>query len=196
MLQVKSTKIAGDIGVKLRNDISRLEIRKYLNMKTTLGYQEFDTVDWDATQFKMNNNPQHHKIWITKHLSGFCGINKYLQQCDKIKAATCTSCKEPNTIEYTRNMIYFIDPAREELWSNAVNDLDKWLCKQQTEPNLLMATILHLSHKGRRTFENITLNTLSLHQLASEQEKLDGITSWSEKLYQISRDTGSILSFQ
>ena len=81
-------------------------MRAHLNKIKKLGYQKFDNVDWHIMEKKMEKTPQYHKIWMTKHLSGFFGTNKYLQQQDNNKPSIYPCCKNPNVIEDERHNLH------------------------------------------------------------------------------------------
>ena len=79
-------------------------MRSFLQGNDRLDCQSFDKVDWEAMDHKMQKTPTHHKIWITKHLSGFCGTNKCKNHRDNAHTTMCPCCKDPNIIEDTRHI--------------------------------------------------------------------------------------------
>ena len=172
IMRVRSEKITGDIGIPLRNEVSRIQMRSFLHKNNRLQCQNFDQVDWNAMNHKMNTTPTHHKIWITKHLSGFCGTNKCKNHRDSTQTTMCPCCKNPNIIEDTRHILHCTDPQREELWSDSLQDLEKWLWSRQTEPTLLASIITYIKYRGTISFYTATKNNYSLQVLASEQDAI------------------------
>jgi len=167
---IKSAKITGDIGVPLRDEVSRLSMRKFLNSKGRLSLQGFDLVDWNAMQHKMKTTPTHHRIWISKHLSGFCSINKRRNMWDKTHPTMCPCCKDPGIVEDTRHLMHCTDPIREELWADSVTELKQWLTESQTNPQLISAIISYVSNRGETSFTTIASSSPTLRTLANDQD--------------------------
>ena len=62
---INNEKIIGDVGPPLRNEISRIKMRKFLSKKKILNYVAFDEVDWLAVE----------NLWLKNHSN----INSGLQ---------------------------------------------------------------------------------------------------------------------
>ena len=172
IMHIRSEKVTSDIGLPLRNEVSRIQMRTFLQGNNRLDCQSFDKVDWEAMSHKMRKTPSHHKIWITKHLSGFCGTNKCQNQRDKAHATICPCCKNPDIVEDTRHILHCTDPLREELWSDSLKDLEKWLWSRLTEPTLLTSILTYIKYRGTKTFVNTIPRYSSLQALASDQDAI------------------------
>ena len=152
IVRINGKKATGDIGPPLRDEISRTSMRQFLSFKGILPIHIFDRIDWDAIKHKMHNTKQQHRIWITKHLSGFCATNKMLQKRNPHQDPKCPCCKI--TIEDTRHQLHCLDPERKELWDDSVDELRKWLTEVDTEPNLNYSITTYIRDKGHTNFSD------------------------------------------
>jgi hypothetical protein len=172
IMRVRSQKVTDDIGIPLRNEVSRLLMRSFLHGNNRLHCQSFDKVDWEAMGQKMKTTPTHHKIWITKHLSGFCATNKSKNHRDRSHATMCPCCKNPNIIEDTRHILHCTDPLRTELWNDSLKDLEQWLWNRQTEPTLLSTILTYIKYRGIITVSDTLSNNSPFQTLADDQDAI------------------------
>ena len=172
IIRVRGIKVLGAIGPPLRNEVSRLNMRRFLASKGRLSLQGFDEVDWDAMEVKMASTPDQHRIWITKHVSGFCGTNHMLNKRSSSNSTICPCCKDPDIIENTLHQLHCKDLQRVELWENSVKSLKKWLTFKQTSPLLLIGIIRYVSGKGVDTYSCVENNTHDLRILSVSQDMI------------------------
>ena len=55
-MHIRSEKVTSDIGLPLRNEVSRIQMRSFLQGNDRLDCQNFDKVDWEAMDHKMQKN--------------------------------------------------------------------------------------------------------------------------------------------
>ena len=172
VIRVRGIKVLGAIGPPLRNEVSRLNMRRFLVSKGRLSLQGFDEVDWDAMEVKMASTPDQHRIWTTKHVSEFCGTNHMLNKRNSSNPTHCPCCKYPSIIEDTSHQLHCTDIQRVELWEQSVKSLEKWLKFKQTSPLLLIGIIRYVVGKGAVTYRCVENNTPTLRLLSVSQDML------------------------
>ena len=172
VLRVRGIKVLGAIGPPLRNEVARLNMRQFLASKGRLSLQGFDEVDWDAMEVKMASTPDQHRIWITKHVSGFCGTNHMLNKRKSSHSTICPCCKDPAIIENTFHQLHCTDIQRVELWEKCVKSLEKWLAFKQTSPLLITGIIRYVSGKGAVAYSSVKNNTHQLRLLSVSQDTI------------------------
>ena len=67
-------KLIGSTGKHIRNMISHSEMRENLHKKGKMTWRIFNQVDWNAIRDMMNEPTCTFRVWISKHVSGFCGV--------------------------------------------------------------------------------------------------------------------------
>ena len=87
----------------------------------------------------MRNLDQLYKVWITKHVSGFCVTNKIMVYRSKAQSPTYSLCEEV-VIEYTHHQVYYTH--------NCILIIEAWLAKNNTHPSLRHSIINYV--QGRR----------------------------------------------
>ena len=172
VIRVDNKKITGDIGQPLRDAVSLLAMKKHLIENNTIVPRAFGVIDWDAVGKKMSNTSQQHKIWITKHVSGFCATNKMMFKRGLEDHTKCPCCNLPGIVETTRHQVKCTDPERILLWKDSVNDLKQWLSEKDTDPNLQELIIGYLHGRGEVTLGNISNLPVRFQQLAEEQDSI------------------------
>lgn len=68
---VKGNNIVNNLGKHIKDDLSRIAMRKKLSDSGKLSTQGFDLVDWVAQEKMMSQRSQQYRLWLTKHVSGF-----------------------------------------------------------------------------------------------------------------------------
>ena len=173
MVWIRNKKIIGNVGPALRNEVSRLSMKAFLcnPKRAILTIPAFDEVDWQSVEVMMKNEPQQFNLWISKHVSGFCGTNKMLYKRKQSSSPYCPVCKHPNIEESTRHQALCRDTYRQQIWIDSVSHLDKWLAKVDTHPTLHYCITEYMLRKGTRSMRNI-LRGAELLPLALSQDEI------------------------
>jgi hypothetical protein len=78
--------------------------------------------------------PDTFKYWISKHVSHFCGTNRFLSKIDPSIKNICLSCGQPD--KSTSHITRCSDPGRIASLEAAVEDLSDWMDENDTDPIL------------------------------------------------------------
>ena len=74
--KVSGRELKGGIGKEVCDERSRRTMRELLSNKGSMKRTAFDLVDWGDIDKIMDNSPQQFCLWVTKHVSKFCGTKK------------------------------------------------------------------------------------------------------------------------
>jgi hypothetical protein len=90
--------------------------------------ENFPFVYREGMERVMKSFPEMFRIWVTKHVSTFQGINQQLARIDKLVLNVCPSCKCHD--ESTSHITWCRDPGCARILKDLVEQLVKWLYDQ------------------------------------------------------------------
>lgn len=107
------------------------QARVHYNNADIIPHELFDAVDWDNLEKVMKPRPEMWSVWVTKHISNFCGTNHMLQNIYRDVANRCSSCgctlkKKAIHIVHCHNLV------RMTAYYSSVDKLQDWMKKEQT----------------------------------------------------------------
>ena len=70
--------------------------RKLFHSRKIVDRKYFRLIYWDGIETCMKQYPTMFRVWVTKHVSHFCGTNRQLSRIDPNVSNTCPSCGYPN----------------------------------------------------------------------------------------------------
>lgn len=125
----------------------------------------------------MHHYPKMFWVWLTKHVSEFCGSN--VQQYYWSKGALspkCNSCSKQE--EYTMHICRCKDPGHNHLFQMSVGELHSWLVTALGELSIAFVISTYLLAWGETTLKSVTGNSWQdLAVIAKHTDKLgwDGL---------------------
>ena len=75
---VADQKMTGDPSRHIRNEIFGTDLREHLDDRGILTADAFALVDWDALGDASDTFPALYRLWVSKHVSGHCGVGKMI----------------------------------------------------------------------------------------------------------------------
>ncbi len=88
--------------------------------------EDFHLVWWDGVRRAMNGFPKMHRVWLTKHVSEFCGNNVQMYYWSKgTQSPKCEFCLTVD--EYTMHICRCRDCGRSLMFQVLVTKLTLWL---------------------------------------------------------------------
>lgn len=113
--------------------------------------------------------PKRFRVWITKHVSGCCGVNSHLNHIDSSVENICPSCGLKGTVrtdertgkthnvggETTHHITVCPDHDRTLLFRNSVSGLVSWMDSNDTDPFLSELIEQYLRHRGHNTMYEV-----------------------------------------
>ena len=130
----------------------------------------FHLVNWDAVHRVMTKLPQMYRVWITKHVSGFCGTNKQLSRMQSSTQNRCMCCcrRGEDRLHITRCP----DPGRSAMFNQTVEDLINWMKRSNGDIDLILVLQAYLKLRGKTPMRRICSTIPRLHIMARDFDRL------------------------
>jgi hypothetical protein len=144
--------------------------RDLFHDKKIIPSQYFHLVNWEALHRVMHTLPQMYRVWLTKHVSGFCGTNKQLSRMSSSMDNKCMCCggKNEDKLHITRCP----DPGRTTLFTQTVLELIEWMTKSNSDRELILALQAYLIQRGKKPMKRICATMPHLHTMAHDCDRL------------------------
>jgi len=120
--------------------------RKYYHGKKKIHKDHFDLIYGRGMGKVMQRFPIMFRKWVAKHVSGCCGVRRYLSKWDKSVKNVCPTCAARN--EDTAHITLCRDPHRVKVYRRSIRSLEAWMVKNQTDPVLIEMIREYLSDRG------------------------------------------------
>jgi hypothetical protein len=138
--------------------------------------EDFHLVWWDCLGATMSGYPKMYRVWLTKHVSEFCGSNDQQFYWSKgLHSPKCDSCGVQD--EYTMHICRCKDPGRNQLFHLTINELHSWI-----ESTCAVATTIgaYLHARGEITMQSLVNDTCADMIMVSEHSDRLGWDSFLE----------------
>ena len=162
--------------------------RKFFDKRGIIRSNDFHLIHWDNLSKTMDSLPRMFQVWITKHVSGFCGNNKHLVRLYPSITNQCHCCGAPN--ESTNHITRCPNPGRVKMFDETVFDLIQWMKSRDGHPTLIQAIQTYLQHRGKARMTTICKDWPALHSLAQDHDRI----GWDNFI--MGRISTSLLTFQ
>jgi len=128
--------------------------RKHYHDKKKIHKDHFDLIYWKGMDKVMNQRfPLMFRKWVAKHVSGCCGVRRYLSYWDKSIQNVCPTCAAHN--EDTAHITLCRDPHRKKVFRRSVKNLETWLDDNQTDPILIEMIRDYLLDRGESSMTSL-----------------------------------------
>jgi hypothetical protein len=122
---------------------------------------------WDGLGTAMSCYPKMYCVWLTKHVSDFCGNNVQLYYWSKgTHSPKCKCCGIMD--KYTMHICRCLDPGRNEMFRISVGELTSWLIETLGKHSVASTVEMYLLARGEAKMSscvhgaNVGLVTLSV----------------------------------
>jgi hypothetical protein len=144
--------------------------REHCKVKEGLPTSAFDLIDWDSIHDARTMAPDLFNIWMTKQVSGHCGVGKMMKRWKFWDDSKCHSCDEPN--EDTCHILYCLHKDCHRAWDEAVVGLDKWMTSIDTDPLIQYCIVSTLSPRDPNTIFHAYTDSPCTYVVAAEQDNI------------------------
>lgn len=96
-LEVQGRKIAKNVVRQIYNHVSCKRMRHFWNRHNRTPKHLFSDVAWEAIAGAMKLTKPGRRQWITKHATGFCGVNSTLVVWKDKEDPACVRCGQEET---------------------------------------------------------------------------------------------------
>ena len=138
--------------------------------KKLLPSRHFDLVDWDNVDRTITSLPKMLQVWITKHVSGFCGTNTHLSLINPAQTNRCQCCG--SAAETTKHITRCPNPGRVKMFDDTVTTLINWMDSKHGYPPLTHSIHTYLRFRGRRSMTVICTDVPTLSAFARDHDRL------------------------
>ena len=136
-----------------------------------------DLIDWTAIHKAMRQSPDGLRRWVTKQVTGMCGVGKFLKRWGESPSDACPLCGQP---EDTRHVLSCQDPRALLFWNDRYEKLSTWMRSSQTHPEIQHSFLLLLNCWRHNTPCNLSFPQ-TIRRAVSAQRRI-GIQGLSEGL--------------
>ena len=138
------------------------KIKSYWETKRNLGIQTSRTTDWVALRKSAKHYPKWK--WLSKHVTGICGVGIMLQLWKHQEHSSCPRCGTAR--ENVEHILLCTAPSATSIWDNAIDKLAIWLEENDAEPHL--AEIICTSLRAWRNKERLPFPTRDIPIIVME----------------------------
>ena len=115
--------------------------------KNIIRPEHFYLVWWDALGAAMSSYPKMYHVWITKHISEFCGTNVQQYYWSKgEQSPKCNICGDQD--KYTTHICRCRDPGRLQMFQISVQEVFDWMSKTIRRSDIALAISTYLLGRG------------------------------------------------
>ncbi len=152
-LEISGKWVRGSPRQALDSDWGFWSARELFHEKNILSRDDFHLVWWDGLAEAMARYPKMYRVWMTKHVSGFCG-NNVQQYCwsKGDHSPKCEFCGKED--EYTSHICRCDDPGRDSMFRTSVSELTSWMINTLGENYIASTVEGYLPGRGRVTMES------------------------------------------
>ncbi len=141
ILTIQNERIGKNFEQQIYDYISASSMMSFWEKKRKLTHDTFFCVDWDSIHKASSTSTKHTTRWINKHATGICGTNNNLLLWKQRDDDTCPRCDQP---ESSIHVWRCQGCGANELWTQHLSNLEKWLESQHTAPMLQYALLDNL----------------------------------------------------
>jgi hypothetical protein len=140
--QLRQEKISSSLQKTLTNRIQTKQIRKYWVRKSKFSAHTESYIDWISSKKSRLGLQRSRQKWLSKWLTGFCGVGVMLQLYNYQKHTKCPRCKEDG--ENTDHVLRCLQIEAQGLWQQSLHNLETWMTTNKGHPELIELIILGL----------------------------------------------------
>ena len=129
----KQSLIHSHLQKAIKHHCSSTQIKQYWLKKYQLEHSS-NMIDWDLKRTSHNNVTKSKNRWLSKHATGFCGVDSKLVKYNYQTHSTCPWCGQPS--ESTSHVLQCTNTSACALWDKEIANLQEWMKKNKFQPNL------------------------------------------------------------
>ena len=172
---VDGVKQTTDPSDAIRASIFSDMMRNKLHAKNALPAPFFDLVDWDAVEDAQAYYPNGFSLWMSKQVTGFCGVGKMMCRWGHWNTNQCPCCDAE--IETAQHILVCTDPEMTDEFRECVEVLETWFIDKDTCPEIADCIITAIARHKPTAFG---LSADSLVEEAANQQDQIGWTNLLE----------------
>jgi hypothetical protein len=140
---IQETKIVKDIPSSIYNKVHGPMALKYWETHGKSTSEHTQDINWGGVGRTMKALPLQRRWFITKHLTGMCGVGKFLVRWKEKESSDCPRC---GAYEDAQHVWLCCHVDVRNLWKTELDKLLAWLVKLDTDPEITEVIIGKLRH--------------------------------------------------
>lgn len=160
--------ITGEIKKTIHDSIARQRARNYWKKKFHITPELDQIIDWELWNKSHSSFKKNH--WLSKWLSGWCGVGKQLKRYKHQEFTNCPRCDNPD--ETTEHILRCQDAESNNLWEAETEKLKQWLTDNDCEPHMKNYIIASLTAWRNNTPYPDVPDDETLSRAAEQQQQL------------------------
>jgi len=173
-LWMDDIKVTGNPSNALSQQIYRYAMCKHLHNKGMLAKTDFDLVNWDAIGTALEHRSPSFCAWVTKHVSGECGVGEKMYEWGYWETSNCPCCNHPK--ETTKHFAHCQSEVMLAAFDRLSQSFLTWMVEADTQPDILEYFTLAMQHRACPTDSNLAN---ALDKASQEQARI----GWNNLLF-------------
>lgn len=154
-LSLSGQRVRGSPRQALESDWGYRAARELFSSKNIVMKEDFHLVWWEGVGDTMAQYPKMFRVWLTKHISEFCGSNVQQYYWSKgLHSPKCDSCQVHD--EYTMHICRCRDPGRDQLFTESITELRGWIVNTLGEQGIASTVSKYLHARGEQSFRSLS----------------------------------------
>ena len=149
-----------------------------LHSKHMLDSEHFDLVDWDAIDDAQTHYLSGFSLWMSKQVTGFCGVGKMMFKWNMWDNSRCPGCDMEE--ETARHLLVCNNVDMKTEFEEATEVLEKWMINDETCPDIADCIASALAQHSPTAFELAA--TPSAVEAAREQDLIGWTNMFEGKI--------------
>jgi hypothetical protein len=138
------TRISCHLQKSLQTHIQSVQARAYWVKKKQISQYHERQIDWKVFYKTNCRLPTHRHRWLSKWLTGFCGVGIMLQRYRHQHHSDCPRCGISG--ESTAHIIQCQENGARQLWSKEIQKLQQWMLTNDGHPEMTEIICSKLRH--------------------------------------------------
>ncbi len=171
-LRYQKVRVCGSPRQALESDWGYGTAQKLFNDKGIIQAGDFHLVWWEGLGAAMSRYPKMYRVWLTKHVSDFCGNNVQLyHRSGGNHSPKCKFCETAD--EYTSHICRCRDPGQDKMFRTLLKELCSWLIETLGEHSVAGTIETYLLSRGEVLMADCIHGTSQdLIEAAAETDRL------------------------
>jgi hypothetical protein len=136
-IKIDGTEVLRNTVNEIRDYCTGTPAKDYWKKKGSIGTATSAEVDWYSTGVALHETPTERRRWITKHTTGWCGVNRNMVRWKLDIIHSCPRCGKDQ--EDASHVWMCPSTSARTVWEKAEKDMVKWMKKHKTCPQVSRA---------------------------------------------------------
>ena len=133
-VKINGEEVLSQTVTRIREHCTATAAHAYWKKKGRLGTAESGDVDWDVLGTAMQEQDTDKRRWITKHATGWCGVNKNMVRWNFETVDACPRCGKQQ--EDAKHVWQCPAESARQIWEKKEKEIAGWMKRRKTHPEI------------------------------------------------------------